>query len=129
MFFVVSSRRRHTRCALVTGVQTCALPIYPFDREVCLAEDSEAATSSGQNSAVDGISVIDEKQLIRIEPVHRGFLYHHLYGVICLLLAGAAGADRIVVEADEDIEIVLPDGRRYVQVKKRNGNLASGDIS
>src|SRR3546814_2932054 len=28
LFF--SSRRRHTRCALVTGVQTCALPIcYP----------------------------------------------------------------------------------------------------
>src|SRR3546814_15495132 len=26
LFF--SSRRRHTRCALVTGVQTCALPIY-----------------------------------------------------------------------------------------------------
>src|SRR3546814_7804859 len=25
LFF--SSRRRHTRCALVTGVQTCALPI------------------------------------------------------------------------------------------------------
>src|SRR3546814_17590373 len=25
--FVFSSRRRHTRCALVTGVQTCALPI------------------------------------------------------------------------------------------------------
>src|SRR3546814_11502929 len=38
--FFFSSRRRHTRCALVTGVQTCALPIsgklvdtatvYPF---------------------------------------------------------------------------------------------------
>src|SRR3546814_1689669 len=27
MFFV-SSRRRHTICALVTGVQTCALPIF-----------------------------------------------------------------------------------------------------
>src|SRR3546814_1919545 len=26
-FFFVSSRRRHTSCALVTGVQTCALPI------------------------------------------------------------------------------------------------------
>src|SRR3546814_4258868 len=25
--FFLSSRRRHTRCALVTGVQTCALPI------------------------------------------------------------------------------------------------------
>src|SRR3546814_1024511 len=34
MFFF-SSRRRHTRCALVTGVQTCALPIcstYLADR-------------------------------------------------------------------------------------------------
>src|SRR3546814_4954584 len=27
--FFFSSRRRHTRCALVTGVQTCALPISP----------------------------------------------------------------------------------------------------
>src|SRR3546814_2602281 len=33
MFFF-SSRRRHTRCALVTGVQTCALPIF----EVVLLE-------------------------------------------------------------------------------------------
>src|SRR3546814_6537552 len=30
MFFF-SSRRRHTRCALVTGVQTCALPISAQD--------------------------------------------------------------------------------------------------
>src|SRR3546814_13707369 len=27
VFFFFSGRRRHTRCALVTGVQTCALPI------------------------------------------------------------------------------------------------------
>src|SRR3546814_4808734 len=27
LFCFFSSRRRHTRCALVTGVQTCALPI------------------------------------------------------------------------------------------------------
>src|SRR3546814_6975036 len=26
--FFFASRRRHTRCALVTGVQTCALPIF-----------------------------------------------------------------------------------------------------
>src|SRR3546814_14167638 len=32
--FFFSSRRRHTRCALVTGVQTCALPIYlDIDRD------------------------------------------------------------------------------------------------
>src|SRR3546814_910494 len=29
LLFFFSSRRRHTRCALVTGVQTCALPILP----------------------------------------------------------------------------------------------------
>src|SRR3546814_10894512 len=31
-FFFFSSRRRHTRCALVTGVQTCALPISLWSR-------------------------------------------------------------------------------------------------
>src|SRR3546814_6752147 len=31
-YFFFSSRRRHTRCALVTGVQTCALPICPQQR-------------------------------------------------------------------------------------------------
>src|SRR3546814_5084553 len=30
VIFFFSSRRRHTRCALVTGVQTCALPISPL---------------------------------------------------------------------------------------------------
>src|SRR3546814_8871518 len=33
MFFF-SSRRRHTRCALVTGVQTCALPIFQPNKAV-----------------------------------------------------------------------------------------------
>src|SRR3546814_5857946 len=32
LFFFFSSRRRHTRCALVTGVQTCALPISELSR-------------------------------------------------------------------------------------------------
>src|SRR3546814_17353244 len=29
--FLFASRRRHTICALVTGVQTCALPIFNID--------------------------------------------------------------------------------------------------
>src|SRR3546814_9954284 len=32
--FFFSSRRRHTRCALVTGVQTCALPILQYPVEI-----------------------------------------------------------------------------------------------
>src|SRR3546814_9268888 len=37
-FFFFSSRRRHTRCALVTGVQTCALPICNIRRHNCGGE-------------------------------------------------------------------------------------------
>src|SRR3546814_9589997 len=42
MFF--SSRRRHTRCSLVTGVQTCARPIFgaegkaELNTQVCRAQ-------------------------------------------------------------------------------------------
>src|SRR3546814_16114523 len=37
-FFFFSSRRRHTRFALVTGVQTCALPISRGGRRVGAAD-------------------------------------------------------------------------------------------
>src|SRR3546814_19367674 len=43
MFFFFSSRRRHTRCALVTGVQTCALPILtPYNGWVPAALDPDS---------------------------------------------------------------------------------------
>src|SRR3546814_3929166 len=41
MFFL-SSGRRHTSCALVTGVQTCALPIWREPRRRPLAAPSDA---------------------------------------------------------------------------------------
>src|SRR3546814_10335105 len=46
--FFFSSRRRHTRCALVTGVQTCALPISPCQ----LANASVARIWNCQHSPV-----------------------------------------------------------------------------
>src|SRR3546814_3218617 len=44
VFFFFSSRRRHTRCALVTGVQTCALPISDRD-DTSLAAAALTATA------------------------------------------------------------------------------------
>src|SRR3546814_4213347 len=38
--FFFSSRRRHTRCALVTGVQTCALPISAAHASYAAAPDA-----------------------------------------------------------------------------------------
>src|SRR3546814_8302695 len=37
LMFFLSSRRRHTRCALVTGVQTCALPIWTVSNPIEIA--------------------------------------------------------------------------------------------
>src|SRR3546814_7611769 len=50
LFFFFSSRRRHTRCALVTGVQTCALPICRFSRVVAPINDVQLLELA--NSAV-----------------------------------------------------------------------------
>src|SRR3546814_19331456 len=45
-----SSRRRHTRCALVTGVQTCALPIFHAKLEKALAAVNKITASADVGS-------------------------------------------------------------------------------
>lgn len=74
------------------------------------------------------IPVLDAGQLVRIENVHRGFLYQHLYAVGCLLRAQRAGVTTVLVERDEDVEVVSADRRIYVQVKSRSGPLTWSDI-
>src|SRR3546814_2101743 len=53
--FFFSSRRRHTRCALVTGVQTCALPIYGW-----IAMDDSTAIHPSQLPQRTHVVVIPE---------------------------------------------------------------------
>src|SRR3546814_915766 len=53
--FFFSSRRRHTRCALVTGVQTCALPIS-YARAVGLDEVQIAREVRAELEAQDAIT-------------------------------------------------------------------------
>src|SRR3546814_10764622 len=48
--FFFSSRRRHTRCALVTGVQTCALPICLEAGDVLLLEGDEKDLNEAMGS-------------------------------------------------------------------------------
>src|SRR3546814_8137555 len=58
LFFFFSSRRRHTRCALVTGVQTCALPICPGEAPLLAVRDLyvDLPLEHGMLHAVRGIS-------------------------------------------------------------------------
>lgn len=72
---------------------------------------------------------LDPAQEIRIEAVHRGFLYQHLYAASCLLASEQIGVTSVVVERDEDIELVTLAGRIYIQVKTRSQPIMPADIS
>src|SRR3546814_10846384 len=52
-FFFFSSRRRHTRCALVTGVQTCALPIFAYSEAKALNGDLSLIWDSREDGATE----------------------------------------------------------------------------
>ena len=71
---------------------------------------------------------LDPRQLARIEAVHGGFLYQHLYAAACLFHAARAGVTHIVVENDEDVEFVRPQQRIYAQIKMRSAPLIFSDI-
>src|SRR3546814_6017894 len=51
--FFLSSRRRHTRCALVTGVQTCALPISSGAPPRARAANDRGSRTAPGNRAQD----------------------------------------------------------------------------
>ncbi|WP_329837280.1 ATP-binding protein [Stenotrophomonas geniculata] len=73
---------------------------------------------------------LDSRQINRIEAVHRGYLYQHLYAAGCLLLAGASGVRAVTVEMDEDVEIAYESGDRlYIQIKTRLAPLIPSDIN
>src|SRR3546814_1748203 len=83
--FFFSSRRRHTRCALVTGVQTCALPIsavrrqeQPFRRldrageaALLVTEEHGFHHGFGQGGAVDGDEVAAHAARLGVEEIGR----------------------------------------------------------
>src|SRR3546814_13403183 len=63
IMFFFSSRRRHTRCALVTGVQTCALPIsrlrqLPDDVDPAPDRDVAAALAAVVRLAAHRLPVV-----------------------------------------------------------------------
>src|SRR3546814_17502593 len=88
-----SSRRRHTRCALVTGVQTCALPICKTTADVVVVELSDTDGNLGRGEAVPYAHYGESLQSVldQIESLH-GALAEGLdrHGLQALLPAGAA---------------------------------------
>src|SRR3546814_9023982 len=75
LVFFFSSRRRHTSCALVTGVQTCALPIWPAHRAVLVAAADRTPRDRGAGAGLGGrrrCAVLDAGAGLGQDPAARG---------------------------------------------------------
>src|SRR3546814_3692527 len=98
--FFLSSRRRHTRCALVTGVQTCALPISGGYGTI------RREQRYGRNSRID---------FLLTEPGRRD-LYVEVKNVHFMR---AAGLDRKSVVSGKSVSVRVDLGGRRIIKKKR----------
>src|SRR3546814_7203582 len=89
--FFVSSRRRCTSCSLVTGVQTCALPISTIGvsakNEILIFEFAEERVQSGMNS----FDAAMEASRLRLRPILMTSLAF-VFGVLPLAVSTGAGA-------------------------------------
>src|SRR3546814_17322623 len=97
-----SSRRRHTRCALVTGVQTCALPISDggWRNEVKLAGRARLALEPAGEVGIEAevvvsfsLSHLREGQLL-LALVDADELVQHGNRFVARALEGVAADDR-----------------------------------
>src|SRR3546814_4254529 len=122
-YFFFSSRRRHTRCALVTGVQTCALPICTshlislrLARANSLREIGQAAqgmtelvrTLHAQGAKMsylmELISALNRRVMAKIfEFVVPSAMRQR----ICLLVLGSEGRREQILKTDQDNALVL----------------------
>ena len=72
--------------------------------------------------------VVDKLYIGRVESIHRGFLYQHLYAVGCILNLMSLERGYVAVERDEDIELVTDSETCFIQVKTRSRPLQTADI-
>src|SRR3546814_6511948 len=105
MVFFFSSRRRHTRCALVTGVQTCALPIFHFGA-------GPAPERLGVSIKI-GVRFFSGQESLVVLAGYGIFLLHHV--LTDLLLAGGMRDQKAIGLHDEKVVLAVEEiGRAHV---------------
>src|SRR3546814_15121180 len=92
VFFFFSSRRRHTRCALVTGVQTCALPIlaYLYAIRACAAPCARYRALAAGLDALSAATEAAPMAAARSRPAPAAVLELHTLQALDATLAGAS---------------------------------------
>src|SRR3546814_2023578 len=126
--FFFSSRRRHTRCALVTGVQTCALPIS------MIAEEAARAVPGVTNSEGGGAATGRSQMALATSHGFAGAYAGTSHSTWASVLAGT-GADmqrdhashsvRHIVDLDDADAVGTRAGRRAVARDRKSTRLNS----
>src|SRR3546814_9779895 len=81
--FFFSSRRRHTRCALATGVQTCALPIYNQKHGMPLAEAARMAGAVRLRPILlTTLAIVLGSAIMLPDPVFGGLAISLIFGTL-----------------------------------------------
>src|SRR3546814_6597991 len=94
--FFFASRRRHTRCALVTGVQTCALPIcnvVVFGAGKAGGASAALAASAGANVTVFEMRQDRMDEMMR--PGHNVTALYPYHDVVAREIGRASGRERV----------------------------------
>src|SRR3546814_11670937 len=114
LYFFFSSRRRHTRCALVTGVQTCALPI-------CLKIVIDCANGAAYQVAQSALWELGA-EIVAIGVSPDGLNVNDGGGS-----TATSSCKETVVAAGADIGIALDDDADRLFIVDEKGQVVDGD--
>src|SRR3546814_14878911 len=123
--FFFSSRRRHTRCALVTGVQTCALPISKPGQ----VRDGRWLIGLGVAAAFRNNLVTSSRARVTLKPDGRVVVETQMTdigtGSYTILAQMAAEMLGVPLEA---VEVRLADGAFPISAGSRRSKLEEGGV-
>src|SRR3546814_14812652 len=112
--FFFAGRSRHTRCALVTGVQTCALPIYPVHSGASVPHHmpgSDGTPDMTQPSwRKDKRKTAERGYGSKWQAARAGFLRSHPLCVMCV----EEGRTTVATVVDHKVQIGRAQGRERV---------------
>src|SRR3546814_5453304 len=125
--FFFSGRRRHTRCALVTGVQTCALPSHAANG---LGREPGAAAPLRRRDPIDEIERVgvdpcgDDRGLAHVSNVYIRYAAVNLAGSRPRL-AGAADLPFRSEEHTSELQSLMRTSYAVFCLKKKKKNTLS----